>query len=111
MKYLFNKLEKCQIYKTDVKYLGLIISPDGVRMDPEKVTAVLEWGSPHNLHNVCAFLGFANFYRRCILGYSNVVVPLVGLTKKGVCFEWDEECEVAFQELKRSFTLVPVLRY
>ena len=60
---LHLKPEKCHFHKTEVKYLGLIISANGVRMDPEKVTAVLEWGSPRNLHNVRAFLGFTNFYR------------------------------------------------
>ena len=108
---LHLKPEKCHFHKTEVKYLGLFISANGVRMDPEKVTAVLEWGSPRNLHDVRAFLGFANFYRRFILGYSNMVAPLVGLTKKGVRFEWGEECEVAFQELKRRFTSAPVLRH
>ena len=108
---LHLKLDKCHFYKTEVKYLGLIISADGIWMDPEKVTAVLEWSSPRNLHDVHAFLGFANLYRRFILGYSNVVAPLVGLTKKGVCFEWGEEYEAAFQELKCRFTSAPVLRH
>ena len=105
---LHLKPGKCHFHKTEVKYLGLIISANSVRMDPEKITAVLEWGSPCNLHDVRAFLGFANFYRRFILGYSIVVAPLVGLTKKGVRFEWGEECEAAFQELKRRFTSAPV---
>ena len=85
---LHLKLEKCHFHKTKVKYLGLIISADGVWMDMEKVTAVLEWSSPRNLHDVRTFLGFVNFYRRFILGYSNMVAPLVGLTKEGICFEW-----------------------
>ena len=106
---LHLKAEKCHFHKTEVKYLGLIISADGVRMDLEKVTAVLEWGSSRNLHDVRTFLGFTNFYRRFILGYSNVVAPLVGLTKKGVRFEWGGDCEAAFQELKHRFTSVPVL--
>ena len=84
---LHLKPEKCYFYKTEVKYLGLIISADSIQMDPEKVMAILEWGSPCNLHNIHAFLGFANFYWQFILGYSNVVVPLVRLTKKGICFE------------------------
>ena len=84
---LHLKPEKCHFHKTEVKYLGYIILAEGVRMDPEKIMAVLEWGSPRNLHDVHAFLGFANFYWRFILGYSTVVAPLVGLTNKGVCFE------------------------
>ena len=75
---LHLKPEKCHFHKTEVKYLGLIIFADGVRMDPEKVMAILQWGSLRNLHDVYVFLGFANFYWRFILGYSNVVVPLGG---------------------------------
>ena len=60
---LHLKPEKCHFHKTEVKYLGLIISADGIQMDPEKVTAVLEWGLPRNLYNIRAkFLGFPNFY-------------------------------------------------
>ena len=66
---------------------------------------------PCNLHDVHAFLGFANFYQRFILGYCNIVAPLVGLTKKGVHFEWSGEYEVAFQELKHRFTSAPVLQH
>ena len=60
---LHLKPEKYHFHKTEVKYLGLIISADGIRIDPEKVTAILEWGLPRNLHDVRAFLRFANFYR------------------------------------------------
>ena len=56
-------------------------------------------------------MGFTNFYWRFILGYSNVVALLVGLTKKGIRFEWGGDCEAAFQELKLRFTSVPVLRH
>ena len=93
---LHLKLEKCHFHKTEVKYLGLIISADGIQMDLEKVRAVLEWGLPRNLHDICTFLGFTNVYRRFILGYSNMVVLLVGLTKKSIYFEWGEDCEAAF---------------
>ena len=49
---LHLKAEKCHFHKTEVKYLGLIISANGIQMDPEKVTAILEWGLPRNLHDV-----------------------------------------------------------
>ena len=79
---LHLKSEKCEFHKTDVKYWGLIISADGVKMDQKKVKAMVEWGSPKNLHDLRAFLGFSNFYRRFILGYSEVVSPMIQLTKK-----------------------------
>ena len=93
---LHLKPEKWEFYKTEVKYLGLIISADGIKMDPKKVKAVVEWGAPKNLHDQHAFLGFSNFYRRFILGYSEVVSPMIKLTKKDVKFAWDAECKAAF---------------
>ena len=74
---LHLKLEKCEFHRTEVTYLGLIISNEGVKMDPRKVKAITKWESPRNHHDVRAFLGFANFYRRFIKGYSSVVTPIV----------------------------------
>ena len=116
---LHLKPEKCHFHKSVVKYLGLIITADGIKMDPTKVKAVVDWVSPRNLHDVCAFLGLANFYRRFIVGYSRVVVPMVALTKTArltekevrTQFEWSADCEQAFQALKRGFTTAPVLHH
>jgi Reverse transcriptase (RNA-dependent DNA polymerase) len=63
---LHLKPEKCHFHCTEVKYLGLVITPGGVRMDPDKVSAITEWKAPKNLKDVRVFLGFANFYRRFI---------------------------------------------
>ena len=83
---LHLKPEKCEFYKTEVKYLRLIISVDSIKMDPKKVRAVVEWGSPKNLHDLRAFLSFSNFYRWFILSYSEVVSLMIKLTKKGIKF-------------------------
>ena len=64
------KSEKCEFHKSSVKFLGVIISQDGVKMDPRKVKDIGEWGAPTTLTGVCEFLGFANFYCRFIKGYS-----------------------------------------
>src|SRR5947209_20041089 len=69
---LHLKLEKCEFYQIRVEYLAFIISEKGVSMDPNKVTAIREWEQCTNLHDVRAFLGFANFYRRFIKGYSTL---------------------------------------
>ncbi|KAH0611537.1 uncharacterized protein H6S33_010802 [Morchella sextelata] len=105
------KPEKCEFIVQETKYLGLILTPDGNRMDPKKVVDVLEWSTPRNLHDIQVFLGFANFYRRFILGYLKIVAPLTALTKKNVKFEWTDEREEAFQTLKRMFTTAPILMH
>jgi len=108
---LHLKPEKCEFHRTEVAYLGIIITNEGIKMDPRKVETIVQWGSPTNLHDVRAFLGFANFYRRFIKGYSEIVTPMVRLTKKEVIYNWDKACEEAFQKLKTSFTSAPILRH
>lgn len=108
---LHLKPEKCEFHKTEVKYLGLVISDKGISMDPGKVETVTKWGDLADLHDVRAFLGFANFYRRFIKGYSNIVAPIVNLTKKDVKFHWSKECKDAFETLKTAFTTAPILMH
>ncbi|CAJ2511912.1 Uu.00g075370.m01.CDS01 [Anthostomella pinea] len=72
---------KCEFHTTKTKYLGLIISTDGIGMDPEKVDALLDWESPRNVKDLQHFLGFANFYRRFIRGFSSIARPLTGRLK------------------------------
>jgi hypothetical protein len=108
---LYLDIDKCEFHKTEVKYLGLVISTDGVKMDPEKVSAILNWEAPKNVTDIRAFLGFANFYRRFIDGFSTIVSPLVRLTRKNVQFDWDHDCQESFDRLKTAFTTAPVLRH
>jgi hypothetical protein len=106
---LHLKPEKCEFHCQEVKYLGLIISTEGIKMDPEKITAVQDWEAPRNLKDVRASLGFANFYCRFVRNYSRIVQPLTLLTRKGVAFVWKEEHQKAFDDLKDTFTSAPVL--
>jgi len=106
-------LEKCVWKAQEVEFLGYMIGRDGIKMSNEKVEAVLSWKTPNSLTEVQSFLGFANFYRRFIQGYSRVARPLTELTKKGDGREWSwtPEAEEAFQELKRRFTTAPILAH
>ena len=108
---LHLKPEKCEFHRTEVAYLDIIITNEGIKIDLKKVEAIIQWGSPTNLHNTWAFLGFINFYQRFIKSYSDIVTPIVRLTKKEVLFNWDDACEKAFQRLKTSFTSAPILQY
>jgi hypothetical protein len=102
--------EKCEFYQKEVKYLGLIIGADGIKMDQEKIAAVRNWPVPRKVRDVRSFLGFANFYRRFIRGYSEVVRPLTRLTRKGVTFRWGVEEQAVFAAPQIAFTSAPVHR-
>ena len=106
-------ITKCEFHVTAVKYLGLIVTTEGICMDPEKIQAIVEWQSPSCLKDLQAFLGFANFYRRFIKDYSKITVALTEATKKpkGQLFQWTEACEQAFEDLKRAFVSRPILMH
>ena len=78
-------------------------------MDPAKVSAVAEWPSPPTRKRLQQFLGFANFYRRFIRGYSQVAAPLTALTSTKSAFIWTPKAETAFLNLKKWFVSAPIL--
>ncbi|KAL0151774.1 hypothetical protein M9458_052925, partial [Cirrhinus mrigala] len=80
---LYTKEEKCEFHQEKIAFLGYIISPEGVAMDESKVNAVRNWPRPTTLKELQRFLGFANFYRRFIRGFSTVATPLSSMIKKG----------------------------
>ncbi|PKI61275.1 hypothetical protein CRG98_018339 [Punica granatum] len=70
---------------------------------------IMEWKSPTNVTELRSFLGLANYYRRFIKSYSSITVPLMDLLKKARAWEWTDECQAAFDHLKRVVTDEPVL--
>ena len=102
-------IEKSQFHKAEVKFLGLLVGINGIRMDPSKIQTILDWEVPRTLKYVQAFIGFCNFYRRFIRGFSKVAKPLHDLAKKNVQFKWTPECQHAFETLKERVTETPVL--
>ncbi|GAU50740.1 hypothetical protein TSUD_99100 [Trifolium subterraneum] len=108
-KQLYAKFSKCEFWLSEVKFLGHVISQGGVSVDPSKVEAVLNWERPRTVSEVRSFLGLAGSYRRFILGFSEIALPLTRLTRKGAAFVWDELCENSFNLLKQKLTSAPVL--
>ena len=101
---------KCEFEVKTVRYLGFVIEAGvGVSMEPEKVKAIMEWEAPRSTRGVRAFVGFANYYRRFIDGFSALVTPLTELTKKGTPFKWGVEAQRAFEKLKVMFVTAPIL--
>ena len=102
-------IKKCEFEAQETKYLGLVVTTDGIKMDPAKVQAILDWKTPTTVKCLQRFLGFANFYRRFIQGFSVLRKPLDALLKKEVKWTWDQDKETAFKDLKRAFASAPVL--
>ncbi|KAH9271975.1 hypothetical protein BASA83_005820 [Batrachochytrium salamandrivorans] len=100
---LYCKAEKCHFYKSEIKYLGYIISADGLRMDPSKISAVQSWPTPKKVRDLQVLLGFTNFYRALIHDYSSMTANLTKLFKKDVPFVWGPEQEKSLQDLKTAF--------
>ena len=81
--------DKSEFHRKKVTYLGFIISPDRISMDPEKIQAIAEWPRPESVKDIQSFLGFANFYRKFVKGYSQITAPLTEATKKtNTRFAW-----------------------
>jgi hypothetical protein len=107
---LFCRPKKCFFFKKEIEYLGHIISPGKVAMDPKKVAAVQEWPAPQKKKQLQAFLRFANFYRRLVGRFSETARPMTQLLRKDQKWDWGPKQQEAFDKLKRSFVEAPVLR-
>ena len=105
---LYLKPEKCQFDQTEIEYLGVIVGNGQVKMDPIKVAGIAEWPTPTNKWDIQVFLGFCNFYRRFIHRFADVARPLQTLTGNAP-FEWTEECQKSFDQLKTLLTSEPIL--
>ena len=106
---LFAHADKCFFHVDTVEYLGFILSLKGLTMDSAKVKVIQDWPTPHKVKDIQSFLGFANFYRRFIYNYSDIVIPLTYLTHKNIPWNFSDECYSAFQTLKDAFTSAPIL--
>ena len=78
---LYAKLEKCQFMQKQIKFLGHLVSSEGVRVNPEKVQAIVDWLVPTSVKDVRSFLGISGYYRRFIQNYSKVAASLTELLK------------------------------
>ena len=107
---LFVKKEKCEFAQRQITFLGHKISEGLIKMDENKVRAIREWSEPSKLKELRSFLGLANYYRRFIKGYSKIVAPLTDLLKNDQVWQWNLECQAAFDELKGAISSEQVLR-
>ena len=106
---LYVKLEKCKWKVREVGFLGVVIGPEGIKMEEEKVKGVLKWPTPKCVKDVQKFLRLANYYHRFIEGFAAVARLLHDMVKKDKKWDWTERQEKAFKKLKERFTKELVL--
>ena len=94
-----------------VKFLGHIVSEDGVKTCPDKIKCVLEWPTPTNAMQVRSFLGQASYYRKFVKGFADIARPLHKICEKKANFAWNDECTEAFNKLKTALASAPILGY
>jgi len=107
---LYLKTEKCEFEAQKLEYLGVIITPDSIEMDPIKLKGIKEWPVPQTTKNMQQFIGFCNFYRKFIHNYAKIAQPLNSLMRKKIKFEWNPEAQTAFEKLKEQFLERPILQ-
>lgn len=117
------KLAKCAFFQKEVRYLGHVISGEGVSTDPAKIEAVAKWQRPRQVSELRSFLGFASYYRRFVEGFAKLAGPLHQLVAKMAGSQskrgqkqdfgsaWTPQCEESFEALKAKLVSAPVLAY
>ena len=119
---LYAKLSKCLFSVTRISFLGFILTDQGVEMEEDRISTILNWPEPESVREVQSFLGFANFYRRFVKGFSRIAHPLTDMTKgaaqrtkKDLALRKKDfltpEARRSFQELVATFTTSPFLVY
>ena len=105
------KPSKCHLFQRSVKFLGHVVSAEGVAPNADKVSAVARFPTPRDAEKVKSFLGLCGYYRDFIPQFATIAKPLTELTSKSQDFVWNSECENAFRELKSRMVRAPVLAY
>ena len=105
------KPKKCRLVQREVTYLSHIIGNEGIQVDPKKVEVVEKWPVPSTVKGIRSFLGFCNNYHRFVKDFAGIASPLSALTKKKVPFSWTDECQRAFDRLRKELITAPVLEF
>ena len=105
------KRSKCDFMKTQIQYLGHLISSERIQPLPEKFRSIKHMPALRSPKEVKQFLGLAEYYHKFIPRFSDLSRPLTRLTRKDVLFEWTKECQSCFELLKEKLCTYPILQY
>ncbi len=104
-------VDKSEFNITETKFLEMIIERDEIKMNFEKIKAIVEWDTSNHVKEIQTFLKFVNFYRRFIKNFFKIAKSLIRLIRKNQSFYWSENCQTAFELLKRRVIETLVLSY
>ena len=107
---LYAKRKKCELFQTEVDFLGHRLGRGFIGTSADKVAAVVAWPAPTNLRQLRSFVGLAGYYRKFVKDFSKIAEPLTSLTQKGRPFEWGAPQQAAFEQLKAALQSEPTLR-
>ena len=105
------KESKCDFFKSEIHYLGHLISDKGIQPLPEKLDTIQNMPHPRTPKKIKQFLGLTGYYRKFILHFSEISRPLAKLTAKDTQFEWTPQCQFSFEMLKDALMSAPILKY
>ena len=106
---LYAKQSKCEFFKKSISFLGHVVGEKGISMEEDKVEAIKKWPVPSNVKGVRAFLGLAGYYRRFVKNFSKISLPLTNLLRTDIKFQWTDQQQESFDQLKQAITTAPVL--
>ena len=105
------KRSKCDFFKSEIHYLGHLISPKGISPLPNKLDSIKHMPVPNSMKEIKQFLGLTGYYRKFVPRFADISRPLTMLTKKDTKFEWTQACQKSFELLKETLCGEPVLKY
>ena len=105
------KCSKCDFFKSEIHYLGHLISPEGISPLPNKLDSIKHMPVLNSVKEIKQFLGLTGYYRKFVPRFADISRPLTTLTKKDVKFEWTPACQKSFELLKETLCGEPVLKY
>jgi len=101
------KPSECVLFKTEIQYLGHLVSEAGINPMPDKIQALKDWPTPNCLTD----LGLASYYRKFVRGFATIAEPLTALIRKKVRFTWSQEAQQAFDRLNEALMEITSLSF
>ena len=105
------KCSKCDFFKSEIHYLGHLISPEGISPLPNKLDSIKHMPVLNSVKEIKQFLGLTGYYRKFVPRFADISRPLTTLTKKDTKFERTPACQKSFKLLKETLCGKPVLKY